>query len=85
MQRLQRANRFAEGTAPSYLRAHPITYERIAEAQRFNSRLLAERNEKIAALMEQGKTREELEADAKELASQHEGSLTGLGAVQSTD
>lgn len=33
MERLQRANRFAEGTAPSYLRTHPITYERIAEAQ----------------------------------------------------
>jgi predicted Zn-dependent protease len=33
MQRLQRANRFSEGTAPSYLRTHPITYERIAEAQ----------------------------------------------------
>ncbi|MEP7328895.1 MAG: M48 family metalloprotease [Betaproteobacteria bacterium] len=33
MQRLQRANRFVEGNAPSYLRTHPITYERIAEAQ----------------------------------------------------
>ncbi len=33
MGRLQRANRFVEGTAPSYLRTHPITYERIAEAQ----------------------------------------------------
>ena len=33
MSRLQRANRFIEGTAPSYLRTHPITYERIAEAQ----------------------------------------------------
>ncbi|MCC7327350.1 MAG: M48 family metallopeptidase [Burkholderiales bacterium] len=33
MARLQRANRFVEGTAPSYLRTHPITYERIAEAQ----------------------------------------------------
>jgi predicted Zn-dependent protease len=33
MERLQRANRFAEGGAPSYLRTHPITYERIAEAQ----------------------------------------------------
>ncbi len=33
MERLQRANRFAEGAAPSYLRTHPITYERIAEAQ----------------------------------------------------
>ncbi len=33
MERLQRANRFAEGNAPSYLRTHPITYERIAEAE----------------------------------------------------
>jgi len=33
MAKLQRVNRFAEGTAPSYLRTHPITYERIAEAQ----------------------------------------------------
>ena len=33
MERLQRASRFAEGTSPSYLRTHPITYERIAEAQ----------------------------------------------------
>jgi predicted Zn-dependent protease len=33
MERMQRAFRFAEGTAPSYLRTHPITYERIAEAQ----------------------------------------------------
>ena len=33
MERLQRASRFAEGNAPSYLRTHPITYERIAEAQ----------------------------------------------------
>lgn len=33
MARLQRASRFAEGNAPSYLRTHPITYERIAEAQ----------------------------------------------------
>ena len=32
MERLQRSNRFLEGTAPSYLRTHPITYERIAEA-----------------------------------------------------
>jgi predicted Zn-dependent protease len=32
MERLQRASRFMEGTAPSYLRTHPITYERIAEA-----------------------------------------------------
>jgi predicted Zn-dependent protease len=33
MERLQRNNRFIEGNAPSYLRTHPITYERIAEAQ----------------------------------------------------
>lgn len=33
MERLQRAHRFVEGNAPSYLRTHPITYERIAEAQ----------------------------------------------------
>jgi predicted Zn-dependent protease len=33
MERLQRASRFAEGSAPSYLRDHPVTYERIAEAQ----------------------------------------------------
>jgi len=32
MDRLQKSNRFADGTAPSYLRSHPITYERIAEA-----------------------------------------------------
>jgi beta-barrel assembly-enhancing protease len=33
MERLQKSSRFAEGSAPSYLRTHPITYERIAEAQ----------------------------------------------------
>ena len=33
MERLQRATRFVEGSAPSYLRDHPVTYERIAEAQ----------------------------------------------------
>jgi predicted Zn-dependent protease len=33
MERLQRAARFVEGNAPSYLRDHPVTYERIAEAQ----------------------------------------------------
>ena len=33
MERLQRGTRFAEGNTPSYLRTHPITYERIAEAQ----------------------------------------------------
>jgi predicted Zn-dependent protease len=32
MQRLLRANRFADGSLPSYLRTHPITTERIAEA-----------------------------------------------------
>jgi predicted Zn-dependent protease len=33
MERMQRAFRFVEGSAPTYLRTHPITYERIAEAQ----------------------------------------------------
>ena len=33
MERLQKSSRFADGNAPSYLRSHPITYERIAEAQ----------------------------------------------------
>jgi len=35
MERLQRSSRFVEGStpAPSYLRTHPITYERIADAQ----------------------------------------------------
>ena len=33
MERLQRSMRFVEGNAPSYLRDHPVTYERIAEAQ----------------------------------------------------
>jgi len=33
MQRLQRSTRFVEGNTPSYLRTHPISYERIAEAQ----------------------------------------------------
>jgi beta-barrel assembly-enhancing protease len=32
-ERLQRATRFADGNAPSYLRTHPVTHERIAEAQ----------------------------------------------------
>ena len=31
--RLQRASRFAESNTPSYLRDHPVTYERIAEAK----------------------------------------------------
>jgi predicted Zn-dependent protease len=33
MQRLQKSSQFLEGNAPSYLRDHPVTYERIAEAQ----------------------------------------------------
>jgi predicted Zn-dependent protease len=33
MDRLQRSSRYIEGNAPSYLRTHPITYERIAEAK----------------------------------------------------
>jgi predicted Zn-dependent protease len=33
MERLQRAVRFSDTNAPSYLRTHPVTYERIAEAQ----------------------------------------------------
>ena len=33
MERLQKTSRFLEGNAPSYLRTHPVTYERIAEAQ----------------------------------------------------
>ncbi|MFO1412558.1 MAG: M48 family metalloprotease [Burkholderiales bacterium] len=33
MEKLQRSTRFTDGNAPSYLRTHPITYERIAEAQ----------------------------------------------------
>ena len=33
MEKLQRSTRFVEGNAPSYLRTHPVTYERIAEAQ----------------------------------------------------
>ena len=33
MQRLQTSMRFVEGSVPTYLRDHPITYERIAEAQ----------------------------------------------------
>jgi predicted Zn-dependent protease len=33
MQRLQKQTRFAESNVPSYLRTHPITYERISEAQ----------------------------------------------------
>ncbi|MEO8485088.1 MAG: M48 family metalloprotease [Betaproteobacteria bacterium] len=33
MERLQKASRFADGSVPTYLRTHPVTYERIAEAQ----------------------------------------------------
>jgi predicted Zn-dependent protease len=33
MERLQRQGRFSDSNAPSYLRTHPITAERIAEAQ----------------------------------------------------
>ena len=33
MERLQKSTRFADNGAPSYLRDHPVTYERIAEAQ----------------------------------------------------
>ena len=33
MERLQRSVRFVENGLPSYLRDHPVTYERIAEAQ----------------------------------------------------
>jgi len=33
MEKLQKSSRFLEGSAPSYLRTHPITFERIAEAQ----------------------------------------------------
>jgi predicted Zn-dependent protease len=33
MLRLQKQSRFSESNTPSYLRTHPITYERIAEAQ----------------------------------------------------
>ena len=33
MERLQKQGRFSEGNAPSYLRTHPVTTERIAEAQ----------------------------------------------------
>ena len=33
MTRMQKSSQFAEGGAPSYLRTHPVTYERVAEAQ----------------------------------------------------
>ena len=32
-ERLQRATRFYETAAPSYLRTHPLNYERIADMQ----------------------------------------------------
>lgn len=32
-ERLQKATRFIEGSAPSYLRTHPVTFERIADIQ----------------------------------------------------
>ncbi|HVF64271.1 MAG TPA: M48 family metalloprotease [Casimicrobiaceae bacterium] len=32
MSRLQKSSRFVEGNTPSYLRTHPVTFERIAEA-----------------------------------------------------
>ena len=33
MERMQKATRFADGSVPTYLRTHPVTYERIADAQ----------------------------------------------------
>jgi predicted Zn-dependent protease len=33
MSRMQKSSQFADGGAPSYLRSHPVTYERVAEAQ----------------------------------------------------
>jgi len=33
MDRMQKSTKFADGNAPSYLRSHPVTHERIAEAQ----------------------------------------------------
>jgi predicted Zn-dependent protease len=33
MDRMQKSTRFSDGNAPSYLRSHPVTHERIAEAQ----------------------------------------------------
>ncbi|MEP7205803.1 MAG: M48 family metalloprotease [Casimicrobiaceae bacterium] len=33
MERLQKTTRFADAAAPTYLRTHPVTYERIADAQ----------------------------------------------------
>jgi beta-barrel assembly-enhancing protease len=32
-ERMQKSNRFYEGNAPTYLRTHPLTYERIADLQ----------------------------------------------------
>jgi len=33
MGRMQKAGQFSDGNAPSYLRSHPVTFERVAEAQ----------------------------------------------------
>jgi predicted Zn-dependent protease len=33
MERMQKSGRFTDGNAPSYLRTHPVTVERISEAQ----------------------------------------------------
>ena len=33
MDRMQKSTKFSDGNAPSYLRSHPVTHERIAEAQ----------------------------------------------------
>lgn len=38
-ERLQKAGRFQEGSAPSYLRTHPLTFERIADIQSRTQRL----------------------------------------------
>jgi predicted Zn-dependent protease len=33
MERMQKSTKFSDGNAPSYLRSHPVTHERVAEAQ----------------------------------------------------
>ena len=38
-ERLQKSTRFVEGNAPSYLRTHPLTYERIADMENRAQRL----------------------------------------------
>lgn len=38
-ERLQKAGRFQEGSAPSYLRTHPLTFERIADIQNRTQKL----------------------------------------------